>query len=1198
MTLTWWKNYRGISLTLRGLLCALLTCWALQSLLLHGLRPYESYRDYSYRTGDESSIPLGAEVQEVSQDLLIQGNHFNQLQLYFNQPSDALLTLSLTDSAGKTILQREISCGDYAPGAWSPVSGFSAQGLSRGATYTLKISSPAGLDMFSVFPRQSSSVFGPCLQNGEERDQFLALGMQCTYTYLPWSGAAEFGFQALSLLLLCLALCYTIWTFPKLYAVATDSGFQPRSLLPGAYFAVSTVLFFNPLDALRNEVIHFTRTFGQGMVWNVDVSRRTSNFLLWFALFAAALLLFSLLINALFHRNHPEDKRMIRFLDQYMVVAGCALALRCISFFQEASQVTSVFHFTYAAALLVALLGFGYLCAGFSKRITAGDYAKLHLSLAAVSIPVAALLPGEWGEGRLALGVWAILALGANLILLAGKNREARSARGNFLAPAAMLLSAFPLWTSVYIELINVLNQHHVFVGRPARLFLILCVAYGLGALLLSAVWRKQPWPEKYWKKIAYPLLVVGFACLAAQIPLSKEYTPDLMERANEGILISDFLHFRAIPFVEHYGGHMMSSVWEGLLYALVNGDFSGAYMSPYFGLYGILLTWLFYRLVKEAWNEEAAFFSALFFPLTDYWFFSALGMLLCLAVLAYAKKNTFWRAFLVWTAFVWCAFYRLDLGFAFGVAAVATLTTWRIYTKRKGAVKQLAFTLLGWVAFLSFAWCVLCLAKGINPLERFREFMLVSLSNKNWAYDNLGDSGNAFFAWIYVFMPFLIIGGLVYASLSKTFRAEAGERKWLLMLMLGWAYVGNITRGLVRHSLVEEATLVLTWTGYPFLALFFSCFWKKMKLFLPILLGCTLLTMQLLGENLIELRSVAERAMTEPQQMIESWRLGRFAAEEGETETAWQRMQREQEVAQRVQLDPETAQAVEMYAGVLETLLEPGETFVDFVNKSLLYSIMERKDPLYVTQSPLQLSGEYTQRQFIRQMEGIPLVVMPLQYYPFAVTLDDLPNVYRNYLVSEYLYQHYEPLCSYGEEYALWALKERKEGYIDLLTAAYGADSPVKIIDYGYDSPIGMYHSYTLAHLPRLWAEKGDKALQNPVQAELENRQGIYLFDPKTVDPGQGNYLHLQADFECWDAAGNYGAEDEAASAVVSLGRYGEETFEPLCQYVVTMKEGAHDYLIRCSADYYWYTGEINAVKVDCVGILNGLKMEILAGD
>lgn len=98
----------------------------------------------------------------------------------------------------------------------------------------------------------------------------------------------------------------------------------------------------------------------------------------------------------------------------------------------------------------------------------------------------------------------------------------------------------------------------------------------------------------KNWKTFTYPALIFGFVCSWQQIAVASERTVDLFETANSSILIGDFLNFGDIPIIEHYGGHMMTGVWEAFVYAILNKDFEGALFSPYANYIAVVIVILF----------------------------------------------------------------------------------------------------------------------------------------------------------------------------------------------------------------------------------------------------------------------------------------------------------------------------------------------------------------------------------------------------------------------------------------------------------------------------------------------------------------------------------------------------------------------------------------------------------------------------
>lgn len=96
----------------------------------------------------------------------------------------------------------------------------------------------------------------------------------------------------------------------------------------------------------------------------------------------------------------------------------------------------------------------------------------------------------------------------------------------------------------------------------------------------------------------------------------------------------------------------MMTSVWEGILYGIINRDYYGALVPPYSSLIVPFLVLLFYSLVKAVWDKDVAFFVALFFPFYDNFSYYGLGILICVAAIAYIRKNTYVRAAILWGSF------------------------------------------------------------------------------------------------------------------------------------------------------------------------------------------------------------------------------------------------------------------------------------------------------------------------------------------------------------------------------------------------------------------------------------------------------------------------------------------------------------------------------------------------------------------
>ena len=414
----------------------------------------------------------------------------------------------------------------------------------------------------------------------------------------------------------------------------------------------------------------------------------------------------------------------------------------------------------------------------------------------------------------------------------------------------------------MYIELIHVLNQHNVFVSHPAKYYKIACILGFLIAIIALYVIIKKNYQIRNWKSIVFPITVAGITCLSIQIPLSSVYNLDLFESANSSILMSDFLNYGDIPIVQHYGGHMMTGVWEGILYAVINNDFAGI-VSPYGGLINVVLALLFYFVVAKIWNREMGLVISLLFPFLGFISYYGLGFLVCIAAMAYIRKNNMTRAILLWGSFVWCALYRLDLGFAFGIAVIIALLIYVIVEKNVKAFKELGLSLIGWGIIGGIAWFVICIVKGLNPINRLIEFLMINLSNQNWAYTGIGTVDNLLFAWGYIIVPFAMVLMLIYTVFSRTFRERVGAERWMLLLILNLSYFQNFSRGLVRHSLAENSTTIVFWCAYLYIAIFLAFYKESMKWFIPTFMLLIILNGLFLKPDNFTSTSIADSAVS-----------------------------------------------------------------------------------------------------------------------------------------------------------------------------------------------------------------------------------------------------------------------------------------------------------------------------------------------
>ena len=265
----------------------------------------------------------------------------------------------------------------------------------------------------------------------------------------------------------------------------------------------------------------------------------------------------------------------------------------------------------------------------------------------------------------------------------------------------------------------------------------------------------------------------------------------------------------------------------------------------------------------------------------------------------------------------------------------------------------------------------------------------MISLSNQNWAYGTIGNKDTSVFFWSYMFIPFIMLSCMVYLILHFNVLKYENRKIWILLLILGFSYFFNFSRGLVRHSLAENVTKTVIWSAYIFLAIFFSYIIKKNIYFLPIYIYLVVLNTLFFTPLSFNENSVLENLNLRFEKIKKDWNNKKY-----DNKTYWEKIANERKIINRVELDESLKNTVSKYKQVIDILLERDETFIDFGNKTLLYSIFRKKNPAYVSQSPLQLSGEFSQEQFIKQIKGIPIVFIPIDDNRNSVTLDGFPNL------------------------------------------------------------------------------------------------------------------------------------------------------------------------------------------------------------
>jgi len=740
-----------------------------------------------------------------------------------------------------------------------------------------------------------------------------------------------------------------------------------------------------------------------------------------------------------------------------MILGTVDLCIRYLTLFSDRVEDRSFMTAGIRLLLLVIMLCAAFLQLKLYLKISEDAFIKLVLSALCIAYPAASLSGLGWNNGGTLAGfqmVFCIMAVAA--LRFAPWSFESRRAEA-MLHSAVLVFCIFPFLLSAFIETVHVLNQNGVFVVHLRKWFAC--------AVLLSLFpfagsfqhFLRKGIPEKDWKTWAAGWIVFGTACLAVQVPLQDIYDAHLFETANYSVLITDFLETGKLPLISHYGGHMLTGVPQGILYGFLNGDLTGAAFNPYLWAGIPFLVLLFFLFVKRIAGPEEGLLAVLTFPFLYFWYYYGYGMLAAAAFLAFVKKKTLLRALMLWGSVVFCALVRLDIGFCLVLVCSGMILLLAADERSKRVILlNLAGTGI-WAAAGIGLWCALCMMQGTDAPGRLKEFLLISLSNQNWARETIGDMGKAPFVWFYCILPFSAAVCLFFAVCSGNVRRKIGDEQWFLLIFWGLFYFGNITRGLVRHTVQESFLVVVVWNAYLFLAYAAEAFSPRKHLFIPCM--AVLITVHCFIRSNTGVFTVPEEcfiagfkntadtvsdiAAETTGSFVDLWVPGKVKTVPGsgelpEGKTVWDDYAEHRTRVNRVVPGQETRSALEPMRLVTEQLLADDETYVDFMNYSFSYSYTGKPDPAYISQSPLQLSGEYAQERFIEEIRGVPVVFMPAAENRNKGALDGISNNIRYYKVAEYIYEHYEPLCLYNNEFAVWCLKERKREFSGRMQSLY----------------------------------------------------------------------------------------------------------------------------------------------------------------
>ncbi|MFD1776547.1 hypothetical protein [Paenibacillus rhizophilus] len=727
-----------------------------------------------------------------------------------------------------------------------------------------------------------------------------------------------------------------------------------------------------------------------------------------------------------------------------------------------------------------------------------------------------------------------------------------------FIAGIPVMLTG--ILQPIMLEVLNIFNKRFGIITN--RSLLMYCILFAICLILFMIIFfffrNDEKWLNIDRKKLLYkiyiPIILASVAFMIAQPSRVAGVGKEYFEMANHGLAIDQFFKYGSIPIIENYDAHMLYNQVFAYLYSFVNGyePWAAFLYDKYVVVIYILLV---YYLLKNLIGEINSFFFIFTFPLLENLFniLYLFSGIIVFFIYRCVKDGSIFNNTKFWLAATFLCIYRLDLGVGAIISGVITyIISCFIYRQRYS--KILKFLGSGVIIIFSgiILFVVLCLIKGVSPADRVVEFVKLCQSNQNWAYISVGDYNLIAYTVVYYLLPILILViSLITIGKFTVLQDEAlkvNQQNLIMFFYFSFFYLANISRGIVRHSLVEGSiTHALGTFSLAILSYMIIRFGYKGKI--VIFLITSIITIALININMITLKgsiSVTTKAITSTnyyQQYTNSFDFNGSRVR-GELSDATQ------------------------LKDILDATLKKDETYFDFSSTNYFHALVNRKNPIYANQSPLMISDDTTQKLALKEIKlnNPSYVLMPIGGR-LGSSIDNISVDFKYYMLSEYIYENYTPFIRLAN-FDLYVLKSKKDIYHDKLVEKGLFSNVIE------DQPEVWVRD--IGDIPLLWAERDGNGAFLKASSLIYPIINFYQFSVDTQEKIMEQPLFIILEIESE-------ANQRAAIELNSKNK------DKLGEFLFNISKGKHSYAIRLSTDYKWWNN-----KVDNLSFLFESKVSI----
>lgn len=967
--------------------------------------------------------------------------------------------------------------------------------------------------------------------------------------------------------------------------------FRRDLFIVAVFFALIIGLIWTPMDSFKltsQEMVantsigtegagSFSRQMGEALSYGIDVGKRVQNMTFYaFFYFPIITVICWALLGLLFRETEITEEGQ-KFLNRIIsVILPGIIATTVLRLNQPLENVFMPAAVVYVPVVLVYLRF-------LKNRMTLSSFkwslfTSIPLSFVLIRLVSQTAITVTGNPDLRNAACAGIFLVSIMISVLYGG--FAQNHNGNTLFAAATSVYLAPILLSTFLEIFNILNQHGVFIRHKG----LVCIAVSGCCILGGLIWyaaggKKKIIDSDKLQRVQFFLLIVGLLMLVLQPPTQIAATREYFETSNDGSDVYSFLAFGEIPLVENLNVHLILDEVGAILYGILNADVTGAAWYAY--PITTFISWLtLYYFIRMLTDREYAVLFMIFFPVRLVTYILPMGSAICflpiLVAIPIVKKKNRLTCFLYVLACVMTCLYRADIGIAISAGSLIILTIYLAFRKEGKTLATL--WIIGAItgAICLGLFLLLCVIRGISPMARLLEFISVmGNSDPNWAFRLISTTYTDIRYYLcYLICPIVSVlcSGLV---LVKRKEKEIPDYLVITIVVLTLAQCLEFGRGIVRHNLFEN--WIQFQLGYSVMAIaiaIWALIGRKANR-LSICLGA-FVVIQIIATGSTGANS--------------------YLLQEGyNRQTASELNASYEEKIDRIVI-PDYGTTIKT---IFDRTLTADQSFLDYSTDTMLYTLTERNKPVYINQSPSQLNREFDHLLFLHEIGEIdcPYAICTI----YDKSFDGISIDMNHYLVAEYLYEKYTPLCT-ADEYCLWV---RKEEYAERRAMIEKMIDEGTIVSSFVESDADeLQRTYSMGMIPYLWgtfekAEQQETAETLDQYAPIEG-EAYYPIHTDQIDRSEGNYLEIITE-----------AENDGRADIRLLSPEGKM----LCDVSFDLVRGRNRYLIRISGNYMWHTDlvdrlilatdvniadtEVNVLKGDIAqDSMNGLQRNVLNGD